>query len=276
MASAGVMTASATAPKRRTARRWIFLTILCLAIHIGLIWFLEAPSARLRSVAKPAPTIQLLADPLLSEQLTCLPEVSDPASFALPTLQGFSGFAWLTFKALQPEFSPSITPAQWLELKEDDLANVFERLFPTNPVTTLQIADLPLPSLVGTVPQVTSEISMPPSSLRAEGVLAGRLLAANASLPPWPFTEVLSNTVLQALVDGEGNCVSSTILSGCGLKEADVFALKWARNCRFKPLHARDKGKNSDLLACGKLIFQWQTVGPSAPAPPGGTSARVP
>src|SRR6185503_585165 len=84
MTNGGVMAASATVPKRRNARRWIFLTFLCLALHIGLIWFLEAPRGRLRTTPQPAPTIQLIPDPLLSEELMSAPELSDPASFALP------------------------------------------------------------------------------------------------------------------------------------------------------------------------------------------------
>ena len=275
MANAGVA-ANANAPKRRKARQWIALTLLCLGIHIGLIWFLGGPSARWPAAPQPAPRIQLLADSLLSEQLTSSTELSDPANFALPAVQGFSGFAWLTFVPLQPEFSGSIAPPHWLEVKEDDLANVFERLFPTNPVTTLQIADLPLPPLVGAVPQVEREVLLEASSVRAEGALTARMPSGNIALPPWRSPEILTNTVVQVLLDAEGQCLSSLLLSGCGSKEADTFAQKWVRDLPFKPLRARERLKNTELVACGKLIFQWQTLPPSTQATPASAAARIP
>jgi TonB family protein len=276
MAAADVMALRATG-KVRKVQRWLLLLLICLGVHIGLIWFLQEPTRRSRGDAGPAFEMQLIADPWLSEQLTAAPDIFDPASFALPSLEGFSGSAWLSFRPLQPGFSTSLSEPSWLELKEDDLANVFDRLFPTNRITTLQIADVPLPPLIGTVPQVTRELSAPASSVRAEGPLAGRLLADAATLPPQANTDVLTNTTVQVLVDAEGKTLSSTILSSCGSKEADAFALKWAQKCRFKPLRMRGDSKASaDQLACGKLIFEWQTVPPPTTPAPNSAAARTP
>lgn len=275
--AADVMPFRRSTGKARKVQRWLLLLLLCLGIHVGLIWLLQAPVPRSRADITPAFEVQLIADPWLSEQLTSAPDIFDPASFALPSLRGFSGSAWLSFKPLQPGFSTSTSEPSWLELKEDDLANVFDRLFPTNRVTTLQIADVPLPPLIGTVPQVTRELVLPGSSVRAEGPLAGRLLVNEAALPPQPNTDVLTNTTVQVLVDAEGKTLSGTILSSCGSKEADAFALKWAHKLRFKPLRLGGDGKaNADQLACGKLIFEWQTVPPPTMLPPNSAAARTP
>ena len=267
MAAAVVTSLSRPSKRRSPVRRWILPTLCCLAVHVLLIFALEKPLTPPGIAGQAASRIQLLTDPLFVGQLMLLPDVADPAAFALPSIDGFSGSAWLAFKSLKPAFAPSVSPPHWLELSEGDLANVFDRLFPTNSAPALHIADLPLPSLIGSVPQVERELPAPLSRVHAEGALAQRLLPANNILPAWPHPDVLGSTTVQVVVNGEGRTASATILSACGLKEADAFALRWAQNCRFKPWRITGAAPARSSVTIGKLVFEWQTSPPATPAP---------
>ena len=254
------------APTRKNLR-WMLLIFLCLATHVALIWTLEEPPPRTALAQASTPAVRWLTDSWLLERVTSLPGMHDPAVFALPSLDGFSGSAWLTFKPLQPDFAAQSPASYWLELTEEDLGNVFERLFSTNVPSSIQISDLPLPSFAGGGQPFARELSLPPSSVHASTALAERLPMIG-NLPAWTHADLLTNSVVQVLVDARGQCVSSTLLSGCGSKEADSFAVKWALSCRFKPLRAaRQNNWTAEPIVSGKLTFTWQTLPPSTTAP---------
>lgn len=112
------------------------------------------------------------------------------------------------------------------------------------------------------------------SSLRIEGGLAGRRLLTALDLPAWPARtnsaaelDMLTNSVIQAVVDSEGKPVSVTLLipSGSGLQAADEYALAQARNFRFEPLPQADGQSDAPHslagLTWGTLIFEWCTRG---------------
>jgi len=88
--------------------------------------------------------------------------------------------------------------------------------------------------------------------------LAARRLLTALDLPSWPHSDILTNTVVQVVVDADGDTLSSTPLKSCGLSEADQFALKTAASARF--LSARKPGQPAVPLSWGKMIFQWHTV----------------
>ena len=264
--AADLMARGDARPPGHRILRWVALALLGLGAHVALIWALGEPPPRAPVSRHSNPTIQWLTDPWLLERVASLPGMHDPAIFAVPSLEGFSGSAWLIFKPSQPDFAAQTPSPYWLELTEEDLGNVFERLFTTNLPSSIQISDLPLPSFSGGVKPFARELSLPPSRVHASARLAERLPAL-VDLPAWPHADLLTNTVVQVLVDARGQCVSSTLLSRCGSKEADTFALKWTLSCRFRPLRtARRNDWSREPIVPGKLIFSWQTLPPTTSA----------
>jgi hypothetical protein len=86
---------------------------------------------------------------------------------------------------------------------------------------------------------------------------------------------MLTDTVIQVLVDAEGRPVSLTLLGGSGHAPADDLAMSLATNFKFESLPAADPlspagsptAQNS--LSLGQVVFAWETKGPTnTPAPP--------
>jgi hypothetical protein len=206
-----------------------------------------------------APVLQFVGD-ASSELLALL----DPTLFALPHRQGFSAQAWRISRP-SPE-TPSASPAEppeYLALPIPQPGAGFDRFVAANrfalaPPRSESAPDLALPNLF------SSPLPTAPSTVRIEGVLAQRKLLQPFNVPSWPHTEILSNTVVQIVVDTAGRTVSpGALLTGSGLKEADQFALKLARAAHFQPLVASDRIQASDHtgpLTWGRLVFEWQTV----------------
>jgi hypothetical protein len=111
------------------------------------------------------------------------------------------------------------------------------------------------------------------SLLRLEGGLAGRRLVQPIKLKPWPFKEILTNSVVQVVVDAQGQPVSvPVLLSSSGCPAADDYALGQARAARFESVSRKGPGTMPDPVAhlsWGRLVFVWQTLPlPPTDAPP--------
>jgi hypothetical protein len=105
-----------------------------------------------------------------------------------------------------------------------------------------------------------------PSRLRVEGDLAQLRLLTPLHLPPQTNADILTNTVVQMVVDAQGYPFSSVILAGqgSGSSEADQMALtNFSKAIRFAPVEEAGPGMIApDKMISGRLIFEWQTVPP--------------
>jgi TonB family protein len=93
-------------------------------------------------------------------------------------------------------------------------------------------------------------------------------------LPDPTNSDILTNTIVQMVVNTQGWPISFTLLSSSGLSAADESALGLARGLRFDPLPGGETDQNSSAsslsrLAWGTLVFTWHTQPPAATnAPP--------
>ena len=242
-------------------RRWLYRIGLVFSAQVALIFFLaERPKP-------PAPgpqfqtQIKLATDPASEQLLASLPVLSDPTLFALPNLQGFSGRAWLTFPPLQQSFSDWSEPPRWLELDTARLGKDFLACVSTNITAPLLVADKPLPTLTGPSLVLTNGPAASRSEVRIEGDLARRPLMRPVVLRSWEHADILTNTVVQLLVDAYGDPLLHALLSSCGDNEADQFALQLAAHARFQSLPIEGgRGGPSSSVTWGKMIFQWHTI----------------
>ncbi len=273
------------APRPWPRRRWWGLVALLFAAQVAFIFGLSDGGPILPRKPAAAPRLRL-AGPAAADLLA----LTDPTLFVLPHSNGVSGPAWLRSPRL--EFHPFdwSEPTNWLALPLEQLGAAFDQFIQTNQFSSLQIPLLPQPeSRLPEPPPLAS--SAEPSTVRIESGLAatGSAGTGSASVPagtnpparrlltplplrPWPFTDLLTNTVVQILVNAEGQPVSVALLSSCGLKDADQYALAQAKAARFESLS--DSGTESlthptARLSWVRLIFQWQTL----PMPPTNSAA---
>ncbi len=231
----------------------------------ALIFLLAERQQPPPSLPQFATRIQLAADGSSAQRLAGLLTVSDPTAFALPNFHGFSGAAWLTFAPMTYQLTDWTEPPRWLALDERRLGQAFSAFVATNISPPLLIADKPLPRLTVAAVYAPADLLPTQSVLRLEEDLARRSLLAPPSLPSWPHTDVLTNSIVQLLVDAEGQTLSAVLLAASGLSDADNYALKLANRARFQPLRRPDGRPDiTGPLSWGKMIFQWHTIAPPA------------
>jgi hypothetical protein len=249
-------------------RQWLYAGGLVLGIQVGAIFLLSEREASLPRPAVFPTAIHWAVDPASARSIASLPGLRDPTVFALPSLEGFSGSAWLKFSMPPFQVSDRIEPPRWLALQPARLGVLFAQAVATNAFPPLLVADKPMPDLIGSEPSVTAEPQVAASEVELAGRLAQRSLAFPLALPSWPNSDLLSNTTVQILVNDAGYVLSAIVLESCRLKAADDYATAAAREARFQPLRpAPGRAAEVDGVTYGKLIFKWHTVAPPVPAP---------
>jgi len=250
------MNGRALEPIPWSRRRWLGMVTSLVVAQVCFIIFvgeriLPGPPRSPFSTA-----VHLVLDDSSRQQLAMQTGVSDPTLFALPSLRGFSGPAWMTSPS--PEFRPPdwTNAPHWLPLAESSLGHTFEQYISTNQHPRLQLANKPLPP-PRAEPNFPNEPLPPFSRYRIEGDLANRPLLKPLELRSWEYTDLLSNTMVQAVVDADGRTLSARLISSSGDAKADAFALKTTTGARFQP---RIDSEGSKGLTWGRLAFLWHTL----------------
>jgi hypothetical protein len=190
--------------------------------------------------------------------------IQDPTLFILPHRDNFSGDVWLK---MEPRtFSPTnwTEPTRPLELSREQLGAAFAVFMETNRPPRFQPRiESGLDTDAGPAPLPPISV---PSRMFAEGDLAKLRLLMPPQLPPETNADILTNTVVQMVVDAQGYPFSWVILAGSGSGDADLLALtNYARRVRFSPAEAEAlRTVPTNKMISGKLIFEWRTV-PSTP-----------
>ena len=252
------MIAASTQPEAWPQRRWIIIVLLVFIAQVALIFSLsEKPRPRSQSYVS-SPMLRL-TNPGTNEVLSLL----DPTWFALPHRHGFSGPAWMKTPGVPLRAFSWSEDLQPLALAARDLGSAFNRFVATNDFAASQVLAPPDP--IFNLPAVHPLPLASSSSLRIEGGLAHRRLLTPLTLPLWSHTELVSNSVVQLLVDADGRPVSAgTLLASSGYPPADQHALQQTIAARFDALSENNPSRPTDRLTWGTLIFEWKNV--QAPA----------
>jgi TonB family protein len=245
------------------------MVVLIFGVQLGLIFWLGT-----RAPVRPRPTAAALTLHLAAQASAELRALYDPTLFTLPHAQGFSGPVWQ--RVPRPEFRPFewSAPPNRLPLAVDRIGAVFTRLVETNYSDALQFPAQPEAN--PTLPDLPPlSLLKDQSVLELEDGLAERRLLTPLQLKSWSSPDILTNSVVQVVVDAEGRPVSVTLLSGSGSADADQYALGQAKAARFKPVSrtpAETSPNPTAPLSWGKMIFRWHTV----PTPPTSAPAASP
>jgi hypothetical protein len=250
------------APLRSAFRlkHWIAVGVVFGAQVLFAFWLGNPPPPKTVNLP-PVPIVHLVAagDAVLLA-------LQDPTLFILPHRDNFSGDAWMKMKDL------TYAPAQWtepvrpLELPKEQLGAAFVAFMQTNRPQRFQMRiDLTRDTAAVDSAPLTP-IAMP-SRLLVEGDLAQLRLLAMPKLPPQTNADLLTNTVINLVVDGKGQPFSAVISASSGKPEADLDALnKYAKALRFAPREEAALGVvPANKTTAGRLIFEWQTFASNAP-----------
>ena len=236
-------------------RRWTWIGVV-FAAQIGLIFWLSDKQPIHSRPAAPEPTLRILGDktaPWL--------ELANPALFALPNPRGFSGLAWRMRSRPAAPLTDWTEPPRWLELPLGFQPVEMELDAQTNRLEPLSSAVRPMPWLA--LPELPPQgPARRRSTLRIGGPIAGRTLLVPLQLESQTHQDLLTNSVVQVLLNADGLPVSTLLLSSSGSPEADQRALDLARQARFARVGVEgpDRAASSvQGLAWGRMIFEWKT-----------------
>ena len=260
-------------PAAWSRQRWIVLCALVLAAHVGVTLWLREPPRKERPRTTPI-IVHLALTPQLHDRLVELPTLSDPTLFGLPNENSFSGVAWSKFTPLPQRLSEWSEPPNWLTQRVDRLGRAFSQFAATTARSSYLIADKPLPAVTALDVVTPAAAVETQSVLRFDANLAKRRLINPVTLRTQSHSDILTNSVVQVIVDQNGIVVSRRLLAECGSERADQDALAIAGAMRFEPLHRRvDANSERQPLqpTIGKLTFEWRAVSLSATNAPAGS-----
>jgi TonB family protein len=263
------MTAASAPIQPWSQRRWWGLVALVCGVQIGLIFWLGERTPRGPRPSAPAPSLCLVGlarAPMLA--------LEDPTLFVLPHREGFSSLAWL--QAPPQQFQPPDwhEDPRWLRLSFGQLGAAINQLLATNVLGPMPAAEQPNPA--PTLPKLVRPESFPEhSTVRVRGALAQRRLLTQLQTPSPTSAELLKPTIVQVVVDAEGQPISAVLLQRSGSPDADQTALEQARAARFATISESGPGRTTSPLAgltWGEMVFAWHTL----PLPPINTDTNTP
>jgi len=197
----------------------------------------------------------------------------NPALFALPNADSFSGEAWMRSPPMEYRAFDWNDVPRWLPLNLQPLNTVLAgfgagRNAPGQPLAPWPAPELNEPGML--------RLQFLPAASEMEVFSSDPEIISTASvtLTNWAYSDLLTNSVVQVMVNDEGKALSVTLLGGgSGLKEADDYALKKARELAYRPNPVKkEKAAPWETTRWAQLVFEWRTVALPAGTNSGGAS----
>ncbi len=266
------MKSAAIESVRWPRRRWVYAVGGVLALQAALVFALGRRAQRAPERPIFRTSVSLLADNV--DARGWLSELDDPAMFALPTLDGFSGPAWLKFAPLDNQPAEWSEPPQWLTVDRSRLGSTFSQFVTRNAARPPLVVDKPLPPPINFEPNYPNEPVAQNSRFRIEGEVALRRLLKPLPLKSWAHSDILSNSIVEAVVDADGFVFSAVLLTSSGARVVDEYAVSVTAAAQFEPARRSQGGitRGEGKVATGRLIFEWHTLAAS----PGETLPPLP
>jgi TonB family protein len=239
------------APQPWSRRRLLGCVGLLFAGQLALIFALGERGPTKPRAPAAAPVLRVAPQP--AETLA----LEDPTLFALPHPSGFAGRAWLRPPTLQVQSRRWTESPRWLAPAPDSFGITVPELARAHRPLPLEVTVNPIPEVASTLQPEPMPAPPSRSTLALADDLGGRRLLNPPELPAWPAADLLTNSVVRVLVNGDGLVRSATLLGRSGSTEADEFALAVARAARFEPTIA---AAGTPALQLGTMIFLWSTV----------------
>lgn len=254
------MSASAESLHTWSRRQWVRVIGAIVVVQVILVFAFSQ-----RSLPRPRgddslTTVKLAPEMDTVRTLAGLGAVPDPTLFALMNRQGFSARTWLDFSFFHHSLNDWKEPAHWLALDAARFGQDFTRQVQTVELDRPLIDDKPAPR--ADTPEIASDISQHRSTVELSPELKGRTLVSALVLPPQAHSDILTNSIVQVVVNPYGNVLSARLVRGSGSKKADQAAIDLARHARFDPARPPESARLNPLSALnvGDLVFRWHTL----------------
>jgi hypothetical protein len=256
-----------------TPIKWATVAACVLALQTGFFFWFTLPPRLAPYGHAPALSIRMPEG-----QAAEVPGSVSPLVLVRPDAHGFSGKAWLQLPPVTYDPQQSNPPPFRLLLQTDGLGNVVAESLSGSRASPFEAATRPGPRFDEVNYTPAPDPATLQSTLTIEGELAGRPLLIKPVLKLQPADTILSNTVVNILVDADGRVFAPPFLapkeprdSAGTATPADADALAAAAGLLFQPL-ARVSGQPH--LTPGRLVFHWQTVPKPPPATNDVTASR--
>jgi TonB family protein len=223
--------------------KWLVATGLFFAAQVGALVLSSQKRVTSRAVYPDEPLVAMI--PSQSSQGG---ELENPFLFAGASWNDFAADAWLRKPEWQAPETGVPVPMRFLSFAEAGKPDGSAAW--NEPFAFLQ-RQRPAATLPG--PRETPRRERK-SELRVDG-LEGRRLLNEPVLAAQVHGDVLSRTVVEALVGADGLVISGRILENSGSARADADAMALTRRTRFSP-----KPGTNQAPELGKLIFQWHAL----------------
>lgn len=228
--------------------KWIAVTAFVFVLQVGLMIWGSQKRLTERTVYPAEPKV-VFAPPAGKLNRDWL-ELENPFLFAAASGNGFSGEAWLRKPEWEvPEPKRRMAPA-FLQLADARKVKGSQERLPEFAFARQRRATAVLPKLEIS----TREETKRQSELELAG-FSGRELATPLPLPMQFHSDVLDETIVEAIVGRDGLVISARLLENCGSARVDHEALALAKRARFLPAKSKE-----NVLEVGKLIFRWHTL----------------
>lgn len=227
--------------------KWFAVVCSLFVVQLGaIIWASRKGSTPPINHHSPEP--QIAYAPAVATPSDWL-ELENPFLFAGASRNGFSGEAWLR----KPDWTipePRLTPRpEYLAL-----AHVRKSAAPSR-----ENAASPRVHRAHTGALLPAPPPPPPAPPQTTGLklsgFGGRVLATPLPLPVQVHSDVLANSVVEAIIDRDGLVISARLIENSGSAKADSDALALTDRARFAPINS-----SQNLPVVGKLIFEWFTL----------------
>jgi TonB family protein len=226
---------------------WLGVITLFLIVQLAALILASQKTVPSRGTHPEEPVVALGE----RARSTVWEEIENPFLFASANSHGFSAEAWLQkaeWKA--PEIGRAV-PRRFLSFSEAQKGAA-----PGVPLESRAFIPRHRPAAAFPEPLEKNHTERK-SELRVEG-LADRRLMTPLGIPLQSHSDILAETVVEALVGADGLVISAHLLEESGSPKADADALALARAARFSPI--RSANENSRTPQLGKLIFQWHAL----------------
>lgn len=260
------MSASTESLATWSRRQWLQVIGGIVAIQLLLVMVFSQRSLLPARTDESLTTVKLAPELASSRIAYGLGGVPDPTLFALMNRQGFSARTWQDISFLEHSLTDWQEPVRWLAPDATRLGQDFSRNLLAGEVNRPQIDDKPAPQ--ADVPEVVTDIALKRSVVELSPELRGRSLVSAVQLPPQSHSEILTNSIVQVVVNPAGNVLSARLVRGSGWKAADRAALEIASRAQFNrlppPAGVQGHAWSAMAVTVGDLIFRWHTLPPTA------------
>ncbi len=237
-------------------QRWWITILFVFALHIGAVFGLNARVSPTQFSLPPKLNFSMITSGAVYGTNAVTDPWSSPTLLVLPSAEGFSAKTWITLPAPPHQFAVWDEPIRFLRR---DTNWVSRSALEMVPIAGRRVSESPDRAPPTVAEPAEAEPLLPTqSTVRVSGGLESRQLVKSIEPLRVAHNDVLSNTVIEVMVNSAGYILGAEVTASSGVKSVDQWAVRLLDAARFNSL------PRGSANAFGRITFQWATVDPAA------------